>query len=123
MPNCFPPPPAPTPEEAGGRERERGVRGVYHGRDHQRPGKRGSKISVPKPFPDCGYLFFGSGRCVPGTCWPRRGVYLDTLDMSEPELRKITSYLRPRPASGQRLAQDAGHLDPRLCSVPPFVQI
>lgn len=68
MPNCFPPPPAPTPEEAGG--------------------------SVNEEYAEytMDEIMNGRGEAFPGLVGLVE-AYIDTLDMCEPELRKITSYL------------------------------
>jgi len=71
MPNCFPPPPAPTPEEAGAASRSVSEEYAEYTMDE---------------------IINGGGDAFPGLLGLVE-AYLDTLDTSELELRKITSYL------------------------------
>ena len=76
------------------RECERGIRGVHHGRDHQRQGKYpNAPLQTVIADSACPIItYFGQGEAFPGLIGLVE-TYISTLDLCELEQRKIASYL------------------------------
>jgi len=67
-------------------------------------------------------LLFWAGRRIPGADRPSRDIHWHARPerFRDAQNRELSG---PRPPSGKRLVEDRGDMDPRLRSVPPFVQV
>jgi hypothetical protein len=127
MENCFPPPPLPDEGLASGSVKEEygeyTMDEIINGRVSH------LKRYLPQPislilralslFPLFWLLI---GRCVPGAHRPSRDLHWHARSARLGDVQNL-ELPGSRPASGRWFVEDCGNLDPRLRSVPSFVQV
>jgi hypothetical protein len=125
MENCFPPPPLPDEGLASGSVKEEydeyTMDEIINGRvNHLKsclPQNHLAHSACPFFF-----SFVLAGRCVPGAHRPSRDLHWHARSARLGDMQNL-ELPGSRPASGKWLVENCGNLDPRLCSVPSFLQI
>jgi hypothetical protein len=127
MENCFPPPPLPDEGLVSGSVKEEygeyTMDEIINGRVSH------LKRYLPQPislilralsFSRVFWLLIG--RCVPGAHRPSRDLHWHARSARLGDVQNL-ELPGSRPASGKWLVENCGNLDPRVCSVPSFVQV
>lgn len=126
MENCFPPPPLPdeglvsgsVKEEYGEYTMDEIINGRVNHLESCLPQNHFAHSACP--FFLCFRLLIG--RCVPGAHRPSRDLHWHARSARLGDVQNL-ELPGSRPASSKWLVEDCGNLDPRLCSVPSFVQV
>ena len=126
MENCFPPPPLPDEGLVSGSVKEEydeyTMNEIMNGRVNNLKKVNKTISLILRALSFAPFFWLLIGRCVPGAHTPSRDLHWHARSARFGDVQNL-ELPGPRPASSKWLVEDCGNLDPRLCSVPSFVQV